>query len=81
MCISCVDTRNDPCGLYTATNMILIGGITAIVAAFAAAYFDSGIFATAALSTTAVIGVVVALTGVAVFAFVADALSRAFSRV
>ncbi len=84
MCISYIDTRNDTCGIgqlfNEATNMIVIGGITAIVAAFAAAYFDSGVFTTAALSTTAAIGTALAITGASILAMFVYTLSTALSR-
>lgn len=83
MCISCVDTRNDLCGIGQifngATNMVLVGGLTAIVAAFAAAYFESGAFATAALSTTASIGAAIAITGGSILAVFVYTIITAFS--
>ncbi|HEY5259659.1 MAG TPA: hypothetical protein VIJ46_03355 [Rhabdochlamydiaceae bacterium] len=59
--------------------MVLVGGITAIVAAFAAAYFDSGMVATAALSTTAAIGTAVAVTGGSILALFVYTIISAFS--
>ena len=85
MCISCNRTQGDDClGIGRATDcavtMVVIGGITALVAAFAANYFESGAVGAFALNTAAILGVGSAVLGISIFAgliaIIANALQR-----
>lgn len=73
MCFLCQRTQggSDYLGLGAmldnASNMVVIGGLTALVAIFAVHYFNSGVVGSYALNTAAVIGGVTAVLGVCVF--------------
>ena len=84
MCIPLCNT-NDQCGIgricNSAANVAVIGGITAVVAAFAAYYFEVTPFVLAALTTTSVLSGAAAIAGasfIAIFAYAA--LSAMMSR-
>lgn len=86
MCLPCIRTQGDDYlgigrVINCVVNMVVIGGITALVAAFAANYFESGVVGSFALNTAVILGVgalVLGVLGVSFFAIIACIFSRGF---